>query len=161
MFLNLTRLICALVLHIQMMPEIRSSVDCMRFLVYYPHKFKNKNLTLAFSFMFMKFTAAFLTEFLNIFKMGQAESIDDVVKDFIAFGIIAEVDNMILRTISKVEGLPVEDYFTQNEQHIRIKDIISKSSTYKSKSLKRTWSTTKQSELSRYEQLQDKIFVCE
>lgn len=58
--------------------------------------------------MIFKFFGAIFTELLNIFKMGQANSIDDVVKDFIAFGIIAEIDNMILRTISRVEGMTIE-----------------------------------------------------
>jgi len=116
MSLNLTRLICAIILHISIMPEVRSAVDMMRFLVKSPEKFKNKNLVLAFSFCFIKYTSAVLTEFLNILKMAQADNIDDVVKDFIAFGIIVEIDNMILRTISRVEGLTVEDYFAEHEQ---------------------------------------------
>ena len=68
----------------------------MRFLVFHPEKFKNDNLLLAFSFTFLKYWSAILTELINIMKMGQADNIDDVVKDFIAFGIIVEIDNMIL-----------------------------------------------------------------
>ena len=115
----------------------------MRYMVFNPQKFKKNNLILAFTFMLMKFLAAIATEFLNIFKMGQADNIDDVVKDFIAFGIIAEVDNMIIQTISKVEGMTVDDYFAENEQFIKQNDIISKTWKAKPKSFKRTFTTSK------------------
>ena len=78
------------------MPEIRSSVDMLRFLHKHPEKFKNNNLILAMIITSLKYFAGVLTEFINIMKMGQADNIDDVVKDFIAFGIIVEIDNMML-----------------------------------------------------------------
>ena len=98
----------------------------MRFLVFHPEKFKNDNLLLAFSFTFLKYWSAILTELINIMKMGQADNIDDVVKDFIAFGIIVEIDNMILQTISRVEGLSVEEYFEFHAQHQKQSEMVQK-----------------------------------
>ena len=102
--LNITRIICAIILHMSIMPEVRSSIDMMRYVVNNPHKFNGRKLSLPFFLSFIKFSAAIITESLNIFKMGEASSIDDVVKDFIAFGIIAEIDNQIVGTISSVQG---------------------------------------------------------
>jgi hypothetical protein len=97
------------------MPELRSSIDMMRYTINNPTVFDNGKITLPFVLSFLKFFAALNTELLNIFKMGEANNIDDVVKDFIAFGIIAEIDNFIVLTVNSVHGKAVCDYIEENE----------------------------------------------
>ena len=43
----------------------------------------------------MKLISCYLTELLNVYKIAQTESIQDVVKDFIALGIIAQIDEVM------------------------------------------------------------------
>ena len=50
----------------------------------------------------MKLFGAIVTELINMFKMGQANNVDDVVKDFIAFGIISEIDDLMVLSIPHV-----------------------------------------------------------
>lgn len=59
----------------------------------------------------MKLAGAIITEFINIFKMGQASSVDDIVKDFIAFGIISEIDDLMVMTLSNID---IEHEIEQN-----------------------------------------------
>ena len=47
----------------------------------------------------MKFWGGFLTQILNIFVIVQSDGVDSVITDFIAFGIIAEIDDMMAMTI--------------------------------------------------------------
>lgn len=51
----------------------------------------NKDFKMFFPFLiaFMKLTGGIMTEIINGFKMSTAETIEDVVKDFIAFEIIS------------------------------------------------------------------------
>ena len=58
-----------------------------------------------------KFAGALFTELINMFKMGQASSVDDIVKDFIAFGIISEIDDLMVLTLSNID---IEETIEQN-----------------------------------------------
>ena len=65
----------------------------------------------AFIIACMKLTGAIFTELINMFKMGQASSVDDIVKDFIAFGIISEIDDLMVMTLSNID---IEHEIEQN-----------------------------------------------
>lgn len=51
----------------------------------------------------MRLWACILTELLNLYKMGQTDAIEDIVKDFIAFGIISEIDEVIVHSFLQVD----------------------------------------------------------
>ncbi len=44
----------------------------------------------------MKLSGGFFAEFVNILLIVESETIIDVVKDFIALGVIAEIDNIMI-----------------------------------------------------------------
>ena len=51
----------------------------------------------------MRLWACILTELLNIYKMGQTDAIDDIVKDFVAFVIISEIDEVIAHSFLQLD----------------------------------------------------------
>ena len=51
----------------------------------------------------MKFTAGILTEVTNVLIIIQSGTIEDVIKDFIAFGFICEVDDMMCSTVTIID----------------------------------------------------------
>jgi hypothetical protein len=85
------------------MPEIRTSIDMMSFALRSVDKFKDKRNLIPFMIAIMKITGALATEAINLLKMGQSSTVQDIVKDFIAFGIIAEIDDLIVHTIKGVD----------------------------------------------------------
>lgn len=96
--LNMTRFICSVLLHLQILPEIKISVEMMRYTVMQdPKAF---DVVFPFLISFMKFTGGILTEIINGYKMSTATSIEDVVKDFVAFEIISQVDNFVVQTMT-------------------------------------------------------------
>jgi len=98
--LNAARLICTLVLHILILEEVKSSLHLMRFVKYNFNKFTADQLARAFMVALMKMAGGLATEAINILVIVQSETIDDVVKDFIAFNIISEIDNLIIKTLA-------------------------------------------------------------
>jgi hypothetical protein len=88
-------------LHLQILPEISLAIQMMRYTVNQDPR-KNKDFKIFFPFLisFMKLTGGILTELINGFKMSTAETIEDVVKDFIAFEIISQVDNFVVYTMT-------------------------------------------------------------
>ena len=63
-----------------------------------------------FLLAFMKITAGLLTESMNILIIVQSQTIEGCIKDFIAFGFISEIDNMMMKTITSIDGpFEIED----------------------------------------------------
>lgn len=97
--LNLAKLVTAIILHIVVMPEVSESINLMQYSINHFDKFKIQSFIFPFLIALMKLTGAFLTEVLSVVKINTASSVEDVVKDFIAFVIIAEIDNILVSTV--------------------------------------------------------------
>ena len=66
----------------------------------------------------MKFWGSYLSQILNIFVIIQSETVGDVLTDYIAFGIIAEIDNMMAMTIKEFN---VGDLITRANKELHFK----------------------------------------
>ena len=49
----------------------------------------------------MQMSGAVLTEFINLFNIYKKWSYEDIITNFIAYGVIAEVDDYFAGTIKK------------------------------------------------------------
>ena len=49
----------------------------------------------------MQMTGALFTEFINLVNIFQKWSYEDIITNFIAYGVIAEVDDLFAGTIKK------------------------------------------------------------
>mmetsp|Transcript_10569 Transcript_10569/g.17734 ORF Transcript_10569/g.17734 Transcript_10569/m.17734 type:complete len:94 (+) Transcript_10569:444-725(+) len=76
----------------------------MRYVKNHLSEFDDNSAAYSFTAALLKFLAGNLTEIINIFIIVQAETIDDVVKDFIAFGIISELDDIMVLTLDGVNA---------------------------------------------------------
>ena len=75
----------------------------MRFIKYNSDKLSNTSLIHPFTCALMKFIAGMFTEIMSIIMIMNSNDISEVVKDFIAFNVIKEIDNMMVMTISNVD----------------------------------------------------------
>ncbi len=64
--INLARVICTFILHIQIIPEIKCGIDLMKFVRCNPSGFYGKETQFPFLVAFMKLTAGYLTECTNV-----------------------------------------------------------------------------------------------
>ena len=71
----------------------------MKYIKNFRHKFMRVNTVYPWCMAVLKLGGGILTELINIYIIIQAESIEDVVKDFIALGIVAEIDNLMSLSI--------------------------------------------------------------
>jgi hypothetical protein len=85
------------------MPEVRNSLQLIRYALLNQSSFKGRGDIFSVSILFMRLYANFFTEFLNVYKMSQTSSVEDVVKDFIAFGIISEIDVVIAGSFLQID----------------------------------------------------------
>ena len=110
--LNGVRLVCSFLLHISIMPEIKNSLDMLWYTINNKQNFKGHGYYLSFIILLMRLKGNFFTEILNVWKMGQVNTIEDVVKDFIAFGIIADIDDLVA---SSMMDYDIEQELKDNE----------------------------------------------
>lgn len=83
----------------------------MRYVLNNPKNFYGNGSWFAFFVCGLKILGAFYAELICLWKMGQQDNIEDIVKDFIAFGIIAEIDGVVARGI---RGLDAEEVILHN-----------------------------------------------
>ena len=101
--INLARIVCAYILHIQIIPELFSALNLMRFVSHNDNVFYGKHSLFPFLCGFMKFLSSITTEFTNVLIIIQSDNIETVIKDFIAFGFIVEIDNMMISTVTSID----------------------------------------------------------
>ena len=99
----MARVVCAFMLHIQIIPEVFLALVLMNYTRLNPHAFYGKYTAFPFLIAFMKIMAGMLTEFTNILVICQSTSVEFVIKDFIAFGFITEVDNLMVQTVQSFD----------------------------------------------------------
>ena len=78
------------------------AINLMKFVRHNSFGFYGKQSLFPFYISFMKYTSGLLTEVTNIMIIVQSETIEDVIKDFIAFGFICEIDNMMISTVTSI-----------------------------------------------------------
>ena len=97
--LNLTRVICCFLLHATLLPEIQSAKKMLSFAKKNPNAFKGQRFEFPMLFGLFKLTTAFLCFVVNVAIMAKSETIEDVVKDFVAAQIIATIDELMLTVV--------------------------------------------------------------
>lgn len=124
----MTRLCCCFLLHCSILPELTSAKSMMQFCKFNPTAFAGQRFEYPLMFAFFKMMGGMMCFFANCLIMMRSESIEDVIKDFIAVEIISTIDNLMAATVigqdvvtdmsvfgtveryKKSDGVLVEDY---------------------------------------------------
>jgi hypothetical protein len=101
--LNGSRFICIYLLHISIIPEIKSALAMMKYIKYNSTEFNSTGIMHPFVCALMKLVAGVFTEIMSVIMIMSSTDIADVVKDFIAFNVIKEIDNMMVMTVSNCD----------------------------------------------------------
>ncbi|CDW89402.1 UNKNOWN [Stylonychia lemnae] len=114
----LTRLLLAILLHMQLEREIRQSITMLNYARLKVKSGQKRNALITVSVM--QFFSAFGTEHVNILLICTQYSVKDVIMNFIALGVIAEIDNIYARTLqnnSIKKKIEDPDYIPLNLEH--------------------------------------------
>ena len=79
--------------------EVKTALGLMEFVKNNGTKFKGKGPIYPFMVSIMKFIGGFTTEMLSMVIIVQSQTVGDVVANFVSFGIIAEIDDMMAFTL--------------------------------------------------------------
>lgn len=89
--LMVIRFVCAFLLHIQLEREAKVAIDMLKFQCFHRPLFDSNYQPFCISMM--KLTAAWSTEVMNIILICRQDNVMEAVMNFIALGVIAEIDN--------------------------------------------------------------------
>lgn len=98
--LNMARMICAFLLHITVLPEIRSAKSMLSFAKKNITSFSDQRFSYPMMFAYFKLCGGFFCFFTNAFLCVYSDNIADVVKDFVAVSIISQIDDLMVGTLT-------------------------------------------------------------
>jgi len=96
-FLLMMRFICATILHLSLLDETYTAMQCMKFAV--NHSYLFYDFKLAFISSFFQTTIVIAVETVNIALICQGNDPLEVVLNFIALAVIAEFDNFLFNSL--------------------------------------------------------------
>lgn len=103
----ITRLVCAVILHLQIAGEVSQAIKLMKFTIYRTASWNRRGPQ--FFVAFMQLSGALLTEFLNIFLMCKQSVPGDIIMNLLAFAVIAEIDDFYARSLTNHFGRELVD----------------------------------------------------
>ena len=98
--LNLARLITAFLLHLTLLSEMSSAKSMLDFARKNPSVFEGQAFAWPSLFAIFKLVGGLLCLFANVTILLRSETIEDVIKDYVAVHIISNVDNA-MASVSK------------------------------------------------------------
>jgi len=101
-YILLTRFICAIILHLQIEPEICQSINLMRFSLYRTGNAGRKFPQ--FSVALMQFIGAICTEIINMLVICREINPSEIVQNLLAFGVICQIDDFYVETLKNNLG---------------------------------------------------------
>lgn len=93
--MNYARIIIGYLLHFALVPEIRCSLEMLRFAKNNPGRFKDSQFRHPVIISYMKLTTTIAVELMCVITIGSSTSVGDILADYITFGIIAEIDTIV------------------------------------------------------------------
>ena len=87
-----TRLMAGMIMQVTMSQELKQGLEKMKFAINHPWKFDKVGV--AFLAGFCQATTIMVVTFLNYFTIIDASSVIEIVMNFLALAVIAELDNM-------------------------------------------------------------------
>ena len=134
--LYMARIVCCILLHIMCLKEVKISLEMMNFAKNNWKRFGDSPTasTPPFMIVVIKLVSSFLTECLNLIIVVCAESVIDVVKDFVALLVVLYISFIMTQSItgqnipvviaSTVIEYPVyQNYLTITEEVKNIKNL--------------------------------------
>lgn len=113
---NLARVICCFLLHVTLLSEITSARAMLSFAKKNPIAFKGQSFEFPMFFATFKLLGGAACFCVNALIMLRAETIEDVIKDFVAAQIITQVDDLMNFTVSTEDSVENMDLLISNKR---------------------------------------------
>jgi hypothetical protein len=99
-YVNSARIIAAFLLHFDTIPEINVALNMTQYCKANYDKYRNWNASFAFMISVMKLIGGVFCDAINMYVICMDDNIGDVIGDYVAFGIIACIDDVIFGLVN-------------------------------------------------------------
>lgn len=104
--LNVARILCAFLLHVQVMPEVIQAKNMMSFALKNPDRFRGKRgYFYPVLFSLFKMIGGLSASIANMLVTLHQQDIENAIKDFIAVEVIKDIDNIIASTLVNISDI--------------------------------------------------------
>ena len=118
-WVNFARALCALLLHIELLPELQAAKEMLSFGKKNPQAFLNGRFDMPMLFAAFKAIGGTVCFFANVFVILRAITVEYILQGFVSVLIISSIDDMMARAV------PIEDRpETMNVQVARKRMLI-------------------------------------
>lgn len=119
---NLARIVTCFLLHLELLPELTSAKSMLDFARKNPASFSGQHFEFPMLFAVFKLVGGILSLLTNVVILLRSESIEDVVKDYVAVAIVSTIDNMIGETF-KPPGVKLDLNVYMSLERANLSDI--------------------------------------
>ena len=125
------RILCALMLHLTLQPQVTIALDRIHYLSRHPENFHE--FTMPFIICFMKFLVEIYQEVVCLAIVSITSDIKEVVMDYIALGVISTLDNVYYDSVRSPLKDQMQDKGELPITNFKDAKILSRKSDKKSK----------------------------
>ena len=111
--INCCRLMCAFLLHMIIVKEVRCALSLIQYAKMNPCGFHGNNAIYPYMMGLMKLIGGILAELVNMIIIVRSQTIYAILIDFIAMIIISEIDDMMAQTI---KNLNIDETIDENQE---------------------------------------------
>ena len=108
------KVLCSIMLHLSLQPQVNFSLERMQYLIRHPENFEE--FAMPFCICFMKFLVEICQEFVCLAIVSTTNGLKDVVMDYIALGVISELDEIYFMSIRQ----PLKDQMQKDEYELPV-----------------------------------------
>lgn len=120
-----TRFIATLLMHMELIQDVKQGLSMLHYLNLHPEEFAN-GVEIAFLAGFLQCTGAFFAEAMNLFMLATRSSVELCITFFVAFHVLAEIDNIYCESIADLyllEALEEPLVYKRNRREGGLKGI--------------------------------------
>jgi hypothetical protein len=108
-FVNTARIIASFLLHFTMVPEIKTALRMTQYCKDNYHKYRDLNATFAFMVSVFKMIGGVFCDVINLYVICLCTNIGDVIGSYVAFEIIACIDDILVCIVNFDVAAAIED----------------------------------------------------
>ena len=115
--LQFTKFFCAIILHITVQPKVKEALERLKYIHRHPHKFER--ITVPLFICYLKLLLEVTLEIESMLITATMYSSIEVVLDYVALVVIAEVDQIYYDQVNS----KLKDEFERREQELPIRNF--------------------------------------
>ena len=116
-WIYLTRFLTTILLHMELIEDVKQGLNMIHFLNTHPEKFSN--IGIPFCIGMMQCSGGFFAECTNLFMLATRDSVEYCITFFVAFHVLTAIDNIYAEGLCTIELVEIMEQPLRYESEAR------------------------------------------